>query len=764
MAVTKLQFTPGINKDVTTYSNEGGFYECDKIRFRSGFPEKIGGWINQSFTNTFKGVARSLWNWVTYASNNLLAVGTGQKYYIENGGEYFDITPIRTGPVTLGASPISVTSGSKLVTIDASAHGAGAGTYITITSTSNVGGLTISGEYEILTVPDGNTFTIASPTAATSTATGGGTVTVTYQINAGGSTATSAVGWGAGGWGSGSWGTSSTATVTIPLRLWSQANYGEDLLFAYRRGQVYFWDVDVSTYPRAILLSDKANTLEKIQTTATSAGAGTVVTVGSATNIDRGSVVISGTGSVAGSYVTAINYQTREVTLSSATTGAASGTWVFSYSGRYVPNETNQVFTSDISRFTICLGANPYDPTTFNSAFDPMLVRWSDQDNTYEWVPAVINQSGEQRLSNGSYLVNAQNTRQEILVWSDTALYSMQYLGPPYVFGFNLLMDNISIASPRAAVTVANVTYWMGVDKFYVYSGKVDTLPCTLKRFIFSNINKSQIEQVVAGTNEGFNEIWWFYPSLNSTINDSYVIYNYQENTWYYGSLNRTAWLDSPLRSYPMGAFSIQDSYLSQDIDADDTTITVLNAYSYPASGTLHIEDEQISYTGTTDNSLTGCTRGVNDTTAASHLAYTPVNLTVPNQVMFHEYGTDDFSLSTGVPISAYISSSDFDIGDGHSFAFVWRMLPDITFDGSSANNPRVYLTLAARQNSGTNYQNGDEPSVTRTSTVPVEQYTGQVYTRVRGRQMSLKLESTDLGTAWQMGAIRADIRPDGRR
>lgn len=764
MAVTKLQFTPGINKDVTTYSNEGGFYDCDKVRFRYGFPEKIGGWINQSFTNTFKGVARSLWNWVTYASDNLLAIGTGQKYYIENGGEYFDITPIRTGPVTLGASPISVTSGSKLVTITAAAHGAGQGTYITITSTSSVGGLTISGEYEIITVPDGNTFTIASPTAASSTATGGGTVTVTYQINAGGSTATSAVGWGAGPWGSGTWGTSATATVTIPLRLWSQANYGEDLLFAYRRGQVYYWDVDTSTYPRAILLSDKANTLEKIQTTATSAGAGTVVTVGSATNIDKGSVVISGTGSVAGSYVTAINYQTREVTLSTSTTGAASGTWVFSYSGRYVPNETNQVFTSDISRFTVCLGANPYDPTTFSSAFDPMLVRWSDQDNTYEWVPSVINQSGEQRLSNGSYLVTAQNTRQEILVWSDAALYSMQYLGPPYVFGFNLLMDNISITSPRAAVTVANVTYWMGVDKFYVYSGRVETLPCTLRRFVFNNINKSQIEQVVAGTNEGFNEIWWFYPSTNSTINDSYIIFNYQENIWYYGTLNRTAWLDSPLRQYPMGAFSIQNSYLGQDIDSTATTLTVVDGYSYPASGTVQVDNEIISYTGTTDNSLTGCTRGIDSTTATSHLAYTPVTYTVPNQIMFHEYGTDDFSLSSGVPIESYITSSDFDIEDGHSFAFVWRMLPDITFDGSSAGNPRVYLTLSARQNSGTNYQNGDEPSVTRTSTVPVEQYTGQVYTRIRGRQMKLKLESSDLGTAWQMGAIRADIRPDGRR
>lgn len=764
MAVTKLQFTPGINKDVTTYANEGGFYDCNKVRFRSGFPEKIGGWINQSFNETFKGVARSLWNWVTYDSDNLLAIGTGQKYYIENGGEYFDITPIRTGPVTLGASPISVTSGSKVVTITATAHGAGQGTYITITSTSSVGGLTISGEYEIITVPDGNTFTIASPTAASSTATGGGTVTVTYQINAGGSTATSAVGWSAGPWSSGTWGTSATATVTIPLRLWSQANYGEDLLFAYRRGQVYFWDVDTSTYPRAILLSDKANTLEKIQTTATSGGAGTVVTVGSATNIDKGSVVISGTGSVAGSYVTAINYQTREVTLSTSTTGAASGTWVFSYSGRYVPNETNQVFTSDISRFTVCLGANPYDPTTFNSAFDPMLVRWSDQDNTYEWVPSVINQSGEQRLSNGSYLVTAQNTRQEILVWSDAALYSMQYLGPPYVFGFNLLMDNISITSPRAAVTVANVTYWMGVDKFYVYSGRVETLPCTLRRFVFNNINKSQIEQVVAGTNEGFNEIWWFYPSTNSTINDSYIIFNYQENIWYYGTLNRTAWLDSPLRQYPMGAFSIQNSYLGQNIDSTTTTLTVINGYSYPASGIIQIDSEEISYTGTTDNSLTGCTRGVNSTTAASHLAYTPVTYTVPNQIMFHEYGTDDFSLSSGVPIESYITSSDFDIGDGHSFAFVWRMLPDITFDGSSAGNPRVYLTLSARQNSGTNYQNGDEPSVTRTSTVPVEQYTGQVYTRIRGRQMKLKLESNDLGTAWQMGAMRADIRPDGRR
>jgi len=342
----------------------------------------------------------------------------------------------------------------------------------------------------------------------------------------------------------------------------------------------------------------------------------------------------------------------------------------------------------------------------------------------------------------------------------------MQYLGPPFVFGFTMLMDNISIASPNAATTAANITYWMGVDKFYVYSGRVETLPCTLRNYVFNDINRSQLDQVVSGTNEGYNEVWWFYPSASSSVNDRYVVYNYLEKVWYYGSLNRTAWLDSPLRSGPLGAFGIQGSYLNADIDASTTSIPLIDVSSYPSSGTITLDSEDISYTGVNVNTeeLTGCVRGVNGTTPATHLAYTHASYKIPNQVMVHETGTDDQSVSTSIPIRAYVSSADFAIEDGNQFGFVWRMLPDLTFSGSTGNNPVVTMTVEGRQNSGTNYFNSNSPTVTLTAVIPVEQYTGEIYTRVRGRQMRFTIDSNDLGVTWQLGAMRIDVRTDGRQ
>ena len=299
-----------------------------------------------------------------------------------------------------------------------------------------------------------------------------------------------------------------------------------------------------------------------------------------------------------------------------------------------------------------------------------------------------------------------------------------------------------------------------------MYNGRLQTLNCSIWKFVYDNLNRDQKTQVVCGSNEGFSEVWWFYPSTNSLVNDSYIIYNYLEETWYYGTLNRSQWLDSPLRPYPMAAFSVQRSVLSADLNASATTITVMDGTTYPASGTVTIDSEQITYTSIDGNSLVGCVRGVNGTTAASHLTYTPVIYNVSNQIMYHEVGTDDQSTSTKQPILAYLESSDFDIGDGHNFGFVWRVIPDITFRGSTTESPRVMLSLKARINSGSNYTTSftDPTNVTRTSTAPVEQYTGQVYTRVRGRQMAFRVDSSDVGTAWQVGAMRIDIRQDGRR
>jgi hypothetical protein len=349
----------------------------------------------------------------------------------------------------------------------------------------------------------------------------------------------------------------------------------------------------------------------------------------------------------------------------------------------------------------------------------------------------------------------------------------MQYLGPPYVWGVNLLMDGISIASPNAVVGASNLMFWMGVDKFYMYDGRTQTLPCTVRQYVFDDFNFDQSFQVVSGGNEQYSEVWWHYPSAGSNVNDSYVIYNYLDNAWYYGLLNRTAWLDSPLRQRPMASFSVRTTYLSAAATSTATTLNVIDCASYPYVGVVLIDSEQISYTSRTTTALSGCTRGLNSTTAASHVAYSTAGLVVPNQVMYHEVGNDDLTTTTPVPIESYVSSSDFDIGDGHNFGFVWRIIPDLTFDGSTTpapNYPAVNMVCKPRQFSGSAYGTPSSPEVTSAQSYntervyPVQQYTGQVYTRVRGRQMSFEIRSTEQGVAWQLGVPRVDIRPDGRK
>lgn len=789
MPLSKISLRPGINKESTTYAGEGGWFESQLVRFRSGYPEKIGGWVRNG-TNTFYGICRSLWNWVDLLGYNLLGVGTSQKIYIESGAAYNDITPqIRdsTPPFavkTTSYTDIITTTGlSKKVTIAATGHGTSPGSFVTITSGSSVGGITISGEYQVVSTPTSDAFTIAAASAASTTATGGGTVTTTFQTAAGNSIYTATYGWGAGVWNaagfgatsttlsgsltlaattitvasttgfsatgsiileteiisytgvtpttftgctrpanatahisgvpvlqytgqtSGSsahgWGTAtSSTTVGQQLRLWTMDNFGQDLVFSYRGGPIYYWTDTAPTF------TDRAVPLTKL--------------------VD------------------------------------AAG-----YEYRYVPTQTLVLKTSDIQRFAICFGANPYDPTPATAAvtaFDPMLVRWSDQENIYDWSQTDTNQGGEQRMSHGSSIVGALTTRQEILVWTDSAIYSMQYLGPPYVWGFNVLLDSISIISPNSMASAATVVYWMGTDKFYSYSGRVETLSCTLRTYVFNDLNRDQAYQIVCGTNEGYNEVWWHYPSAGSLVNDRYVIYNYLDRIWYHGSLNRSGWLDSSLRQYPMGSFSVEQTYLPSTVTSSDTTIPVLDTSSFPASGTIVIGSENISYTGLTSTSFTGCTRGANSTTPASHAIYDAVTFIAPNQIMYHENGCDDGAVNPPVAIDAYVESSDYDIGDGHNFGLIWRILPDITFDGSTAENPQVTMTIEPRRNSGSNYGTAADPTVTRTATYPVEQYTGQIYTRLRGRQMKMRIDSNDAGVAWQLGTPRVDIRQSGRK
>jgi hypothetical protein len=648
MSLQKLQFRPGVNREGTNYANEGGWYDCDNIRFRSGFPEKLGGWIRLS-ASTFLGIARSLWNWIDFdAGNNYLGVGTSKKYYIEKGGTYNDVTPLIHTSSALGAAagPFTATTGSNIITVTDASYNPEVGDYVIFSGAASLGGnvtaTILNQEYVVATVPSGTTYTIVVSVNANSSDTlkGGAVVKAEYEYPTGLDVFTAGVGWGAGTWsgfyGTGSasntgWGAASVIGIGQQLRLWSNDNFGQDLVIAPRSGGIYYWKDSLGVNFRAKSL----NTL----------------------STDEG------------------------------------------FAGDYVPHTTNQISASSIQRFLIAFGANSYLSGTPNTDFNPMLVRWSDQENPYEWVPAITNQAGEFALTHGSFIMGAIPTRQEILVWTNSAIYSMQYLGAPYVWGFNILMDNISIMSPNSMITVNNVTYWMGVDKFYMYSGRVETLPCALRQYIFNDLNRDQSFQVFAGGNEAYNEVWWFYVSnsSNATEVDKYVIYNYLDRVWYYGSMARTAWLDSGIRNYPMAA-------------------------------------------------------------------------NYDNRILYHEAAVDDVSGLTPVAINSYIQSSDFDIGDGHNFGFVWRILPDVNFNGSNVNGPSVTMTVKPRVNSGTPYGAANNPAVpsqdnfTLRSTYNIQEFTGQVYTRIRGRQMSFRIESDGLGVAWQLGSPRIDIRPDGRR
>jgi hypothetical protein len=423
---------------------------------------------------------------------------------------------------------------------------------------------------------------------------------------------------------------------------------------------------------------------------------------------------------------------------------------------------------SDASRFVIAFGTDTYGDGVQN----PMLVSWSDQENLLTWTPAITNQAGNYTLSKGSQIISAVQTRQEIIVFTDTALYSMQYLGAPYVWGFNILADNVSIMGPNTAVAVNNVTYWMGKDKFFMYSGQVQTLPCTLREYVFQDINLTQAYQFFAGINEGFNEIWWFYCSASSNVIDKYIIYNHLEQTWYYGNMTRTAWADTPLRGFPTALGYAPVTTTSQAVGLTDTTINVANKNAFPAAGVVEIDQERIIYTGGTSTTLTGCSRGAYGTTAAVHdSGVTVTDIGVVNSgIIYHESGVDNGTANPPVPIDAYIQSSDFDIGDGHNFGFVWRLIPDIGFNGSTVAAPKVTFTLLPRQNPGSGYGVSDLPTVTSAksyvgqSHFDVQEFTQYAYCRLRGRQMSLVVYSNTLGVQWQLGVPRIDIRPDGRR
>ena len=694
----KLVLRSGVNKENSRYTNEMGWYDSDKIRFRQGTPEKIGGWVRIS-ANTFLGICRSLWAWVTLGAANLLGVGTNLKFYIENGGAYYDITPVRAEHTL--TDPFATTNGSTTVTVTDASGGYITNDYVTFTGATAVGGLTISGEYQI-TVTGSTTYTIQAASAATSTATGGGTVYAVYQINVGPAYAVPLTGWGAGSWGSGSWGIGSNSTDS--LRLWSQSNFGEDLIFGPRGGPIYYWDASIGVLGSVFTVTIASPGVLSTSLNLTNGTALTLTTTGALpTGLTVGTIyyVVSASGtqfSLAATYGgAAINTSGTQSGVHFISTRAIPVTALGGASS--VPIIQNFILVSDTSRFVFAFGCNDYG----SSAQNPMLVRWSNQESVTEWSPAATNQAGSLLFSHGSEIVTAMQARQEILVWTDSSLYSLQYVGVPAVWSSQLVGDNTSIASENAVAYANGVAYWMGVDKFYKYDGRTQTQNCDLRQYVFENINKLQFEQVFAGTNEGFNEVWWFYVSNASVDNtiDSYVVFNYAENNgqgcWYYGSMARTAWLDSGLRDYP-----------------------IASTYSY--------------------------------------------------NIVNHEQGVDNNETATALPIESFITSSEFDVDDGDRFGFIWRVLPDVKFSGSTATNPQITMYLKPMQNSGSGYNvppslgGSDSATVTRTAVVPIEAFTGQVYIRVRGRQVAMEYRSTDLGVQWQAGSPRIDIRQDGRR
>jgi len=636
MPLTKLQFRPGVNRETTSYTNEGGWFDVDKVRFRFGMPEKIGGW--EKFSGfSYLGTARAMHPWVALDNGRFIGIGTSLKYYLnQDGGQFSDITPIRSttsaGDVTFAAS-----NGSSTITVTDTAHGAVSGDFVTFSGAASLGGnitaAVLNQEYNITEILTDNTYTISARAAGTSiqditvngalspslvnasgsdSGNGGSSTVGAYQINIGLDTSTFGAGWGIGFWGRGTWNSAATTPlVTSTLRVWSHDNFGEDLLINVRNGGIYYWDKTTGSAARAVSLDS----------------------------------------------------------LSGATS---------------TPTIAKQVMVSDRDRHIIAFGC---DTEANPGVQDPLAIRFSSQESLTDWASTATNTAGELRLGSGSEIVTAVETRQQILVYTDESLYAMQFLGPPFTFGVNLVSENITTMGPLCAVAVEDNVFWMGQKEFYVYGGTVQRLPCTVRDFVFDDINLNQREKIVASTNTSFSEVWWFYPSASSDTNDRYVVYNYEQQVWYFGAMARSFWMDRGIFDQPIAAG--------------------------------------------------------------------------PNNYLYsQETGFDD----DGSALTAYIESSQIDIADGEQFSFIRRMIPDLTFRGSTAGSPSANITVKTRNFPGGNYLQSTSSAITKSASVPVEQFTDQVHLRLRGRSFAMRVESTASGVGWRLGSPRLDVRPDGRR
>jgi len=705
MALTKLQFRPGINREFTSYANEGGWSDGDKIRFHLGFPEKIGGWQKYS-SAAYLGTARRLHNWVALDGSDYMGLGTNLKYYIEEGGAYNDITPIRS-TTSAGDVTFAATNGSSTITVTDSNHGAVTGDFVTFSGAVSLGGditaVVLNIEHE-LTVIDANTYTIdVSPFTANASDTGnGGSSTVgEYQINTGLNSAVGGTGWSAGLYG----GTTSGA-LTAQLN-GSITNSDTTITLTSTTGfptsGTIAVDSELIDYT-GVSGSDLTGCTRGVRgTTADSHTSGETVrlAIGNTNSSDD----FFGWGQAASGGVTTqtelrlwshdnfgedllinpidsgIYYWDKTNTLSSRAVD------ITSLSGaNKAPTIAKQILVSDLDRHVIAFACDP----EAGGAQDNLLVRFSSQESLTDWETRSDNTAGSLRLGSGSTFVQAIETKREVLIWTDKSLHSMRFVGPPFTFGIQQLATNITIMGPEAAISTEDFVFWMGNDNFYVYAGQTTQLPCTVRDYVFLDFNFEQKNKVVCGVNSQWGEVIWYYPSASSQENNRYVIYNYLDKVWYYGNLSRTAWKDRGIRQYPIAAGENGGS-----------------SYLYN-----------------------------------------------------HEIGVDD----DGSPMDSFIESSQMDMGDGDNFVLTRRLIPDLKFDGSSASNPVVDFTLQTRTYPGASYNQTETGAVTRTSTTPVEQWTNELDMRLRGRSFSMKIESDDIGVRWKLGVPRVDLRPDGRR
>ncbi len=705
MPLQKLQFRAGINRDSTSYTNEGGWFDGDKVRFRNGLPEKIGGWTKYS-DSQFVGTCRALHTWTALDNTNFIGIGTSQKYYLNSGGTYYDITPLR---LTTGGGDVtfSATNGSSTITVTDTDHGANLNDFVTFTNAGTLGGNitadVLNQEYQIASVTASNTYTITAKDTSGSTVTanssdsgnGGSSTVGAYQINVGLDDNSYGTGWGAGIWGGitgsaattavddGSGMTASATSVTVD----SSANF-ETTGYLLIDSEIIQYTGKTSTTFTGLLRglfgttaathADDATVTEALGgwgMPATTNVAGALLRHWSHDNFGEDLVMNVRDG--------AIYYWDK----SGGTSSRAVEISTLAGSTN-APTIAKKVIVSERDRHVLAFGC---DSETASGTQDPLLIRFASQESLTEWNALPTNTAGELRIGTGSEIVTAVQTKQQTLVITDVSVHALQFIGPPFTFGITEVGRNTTIISENAAVAVEESVYWMGYREFYVYNGRTQKLVCPVQDFVFSDLNRDQDTKIVAGQNSAYSEVWWFYPSSDATANDRYVVYNYEQNIWYYGTLARTAWVDRGVLLYPIAA--------------------------------------------STDNYL-----------------------------YYQEFGLDDGSQSPASGITSFIESSQVTIGDGDKFFFASRVIPDITFRESTNETPQVNLTLKARRFPGTTYNQTDTSSVIQSASTPIELFTEKADIRLRGRSFALRLESTATGVSWRLGTTRVDLRQDGRR